>query len=91
MKKIHQGVYFLYSEKADRYYIGSTNDAERRLCEHNSGKCSSTKFLAPLKLVFFQKYESLSDARKVEYKLKKLKSRVIIEKIIAEGKILLGP
>ena len=88
---IQQGVYFLYSKKADRYYIGSTSDIRRRIDEHNKGYCEATKFLRPLGLVFFQEYASLSDARKIEYKLKKLKSRKIIETILKSGKILLGP
>ena len=29
-------IYIIYSEKADRYYIGHTNDPERRLIEHNT-------------------------------------------------------
>jgi hypothetical protein len=31
-------VYILYSESADRYYIGHTNDPERRLVEHNTSE-----------------------------------------------------
>ena len=88
---IQQGVYFLYSKKADRYYIGSTSDISRRIEEHSKGYCEATKFLRPIKLVFFQEYDSLSDARRIEYKLKNLKSRKIIETIIESGKILLGP
>ena len=30
-------VYILFSEKLDRYYVGTTGDVERRLFEHNSG------------------------------------------------------
>jgi len=29
-------VYILHSEQADRYYIGHSNDPERRLIEHNT-------------------------------------------------------
>ena len=28
-------IYVLYSEKSDRYYVGHTNDVNRRLVEHN--------------------------------------------------------
>jgi hypothetical protein len=31
-------VYILYSESADRYYIGHTNDSERRLIEHKTSE-----------------------------------------------------
>ncbi|WP_082886302.1 GIY-YIG nuclease family protein [Flavisolibacter tropicus] len=29
-------VYILYSEKLNRFYVGTTDDAERRLLEHNT-------------------------------------------------------
>ena len=83
-------VYIIKSILNGRYYIGSTNDLERRLIEHNNGKTKSIKFSRPYKLVFKQGYASLNDARTIEIKLKKLKSRVIIERIIREGFINLG-
>jgi putative endonuclease len=33
----------LYSIDVDRYYVGSTNDLERRLQDHNRGKNQYTK------------------------------------------------
>ena len=41
-------VYVLQSIKDKRTYIGYTNNFERRLSEHNSGKSKSTKYRAPL-------------------------------------------
>ena len=36
-------VYILSSEKhPERFYVGLTEDLERRLTEHNNGQCSST-------------------------------------------------
>ena len=46
-------IYILYSEKANKYYIGHTSDVNRRLFEHNNPE-KSTKFTAkylPLALV----------------------------------------
>ncbi len=79
-------VYILKSLKNHRYYIGSTNNLKRRLEEHNRGKTTSLKYLRPLKLLFKQKYASLTQARKIEYKLKKLKRKDIVERIIKENK-----
>ena len=31
-------VYIIYSTKLDNYYVGTTDDVERRLNEHNSKK-----------------------------------------------------
>ena len=91
MNNMNGFVYILESQKNKTYYIGSTNNLERRLDEHNSGKVKYTKNLRTLELKFFKKYDSLTEARKVEYKLKKLKRRDIIEKIIKEQKIIMGP
>jgi putative endonuclease len=74
-------VYILQSLKNGRYYIGSTNDIERRLVEHNSGKTRSTAALRLLIVVFSKKYKNIGDARKMEVKLKKMKSRVLVEKL----------
>ncbi len=68
-----------------QYYIGSTNDIDRRIHEHNSGKTNSTRNKRPVKLVFSQQFSTLSEARRIEYELKKLKSRKILEKIISNG------
>ncbi len=87
-------MYFLYilqSEKNSRYYIGSTNDLERRLAEHNSGKTKSLKYLRPLKIVFQKEYTNEIDARRMELKLKNFKNRHIIEKIVLEQKLIMGP
>lgn len=83
-------VYILQSEKNGRYYIGSTNDLERRLSEHNAGKTKSLKYILPLKLIFKKEYKILIDARRMELHLKKLKSRAILERIILEGDIKTG-
>ncbi|MDO8530456.1 MAG: GIY-YIG nuclease family protein [bacterium] len=84
-------VYILQSEKSGRYYIGSTGNMERRLVEHNSGKTKSLRCSRPLRIVFRKEFVEESDARQVERKLKKLKSRTIIEQIIVDQKLIMGP
>jgi len=79
-------LYILKSEKTGKYYVGSSDNPERRLeTQHNIGFVRSTRSGIPWKLVFKQEYIDLQTARKVEYKIKKLKSRIIIEKIITEN------
>ena len=80
-------VYILQSLKNGRYYVGSTNDLERRLSEHNSGKCKYTSKTGPWKLEFSQKFTNLSVVRKVEFWLKMQKDSDFIRRIITEGKI----
>ncbi len=41
-------VYILRSKKyPDRHYTGLTDTLEKRLCEHNQGKCSHTAKFVP--------------------------------------------
>lgn len=79
------GVYILQSEKNKRHYIGSTDDIERRLKEHNIGKVSSTKNLRPLILRVFIKCKNLTEAKNSEYRLKQYKRRDIIERLIKDS------
>jgi len=81
------GIYILQSRKNNRYYIGSTENIERRLNEHNEGRVKATRYLQPLELKFFHPFEKIREARQIEYKLKKLKNRKIIEKIILTKEI----
>jgi putative endonuclease len=71
-------VYIIQSLKNKRYYIGSTINLERKLMEHNSGKSKYTRLTKPFKLVYKESYKILSEARKREAYLKKLKSRKYI-------------
>jgi putative endonuclease len=40
-------IYILFSLKTNKYYIGSTDDLQRRLKHHNAGSTPSTKAGAP--------------------------------------------
>jgi putative endonuclease len=63
-------VYVLKSTEFDRFYVGMTDNVERRLMDHNSGKVKSTKFYSPWKLFFVEKLETRLEARKREKFLK---------------------
>lgn len=80
-------LYILKSEKNGRYYIGSTNAIDRRIVEHNSGKTKSLRYHLPVKIVFTCYCSDIKEARRLELRLKKLKSRKIIEKIILNNNI----
>lgn len=79
------GVYILRSLKNDRYYIGSTNNFERRLEERNRGLVTATSFIIPLKLVRFIRCESIQIARICEYLLKRYKNKQILSKVVESG------
>jgi len=78
-------VYILQSQKNGRYYIGSANNPQKRLHEHNDGQVTATKYIRPLVFVFEQMFITQKEARGVEAKLKKFKSRRVIEQIIFDG------
>ena len=79
-------VYILQNERGT-YYIGSTVDLKVRFSHHANGFTPSTKRLGKLTLVFSQKFVTLLEARRIEYRLKKLKRKDYIEKIIKDGVI----
>jgi putative endonuclease len=80
-------VYILQSSINGKFYIGSTNNIERRLLEHNSGHTKHTREQGPFNLIFQQEYPFIEMARKAEIWLKKQKSHLFLDKIIEDGKI----
>ncbi|MBL7137083.1 MAG: GIY-YIG nuclease family protein [Candidatus Marinimicrobia bacterium] len=75
-------VYILYSSIKDHYYIGQTQDIERRIQKHNSRQSKSTRSGILLNLVFTRKFENRSDAVLFEMQLKRIKSRKYIQELI---------
>ena len=67
-------VYFLYSEKLKKYYVGISNDITERLHRHNSGQSLSTKSGIPWFL--FYSIECIDKALAMRLE-KKIKSRGI--------------
>jgi putative endonuclease len=69
-------VYVIYSDSFKRKYIGHTEDLERRIVEHNNGLLGVyTKKKGPWRLVYFEEYQSRSEAMKREKELKTGKGR----------------
>lgn len=80
--------YILQSDKDGSYYIGSTENVDKRLIKHNKGYSRYTKSKRPWKLIYKEEYQTLSEAKKREYYLKSLKSKIAIEKLIKSGAIV---
>ena len=78
-------VYILESQKDKRFYIGSTENLEKRLFRHNQGYEKATKPHRPYAVVFKQECSSIEEARFLELKIKKWKRRDFILKIINSG------
>jgi putative endonuclease len=67
--------YILYSQVSKKFYIGETQDLEKRLLLHNSGKVNSTKKYKPYDLIWYMSFDSRALAMERERKLKNLKSQ----------------
>ena len=55
-------------------YIGCTSNLEIRVSQHNEGASKATRSRRPFKLVYYEAYLSLKDARTRETRLKKFKN-----------------
>ena len=71
-------VYILYSSAIDKYYVGYTNDFERRFLEHNRKKGKFTDGGIPWIVVHHELYELKSEAMLREKSIKSHKSRQYI-------------
>jgi putative endonuclease len=77
-------IYILQSEKNNTYYVGSTKDVKKRFLQHQNGYVIYTRHLRPLILKFYQQVETLALARRIEYKIKKLKRKDILDHIVRD-------
>ena len=68
-------VYILHSTKLSRYYIGQTNNINRRLKYHNSGLGSYTSKGVPWILLWYTEKSTRSEAIILEKKLKNLSQK----------------
>ena len=75
-------LYILQSETKRRFYIGSTDDLERRLSEHLRGHSSATRGRGPWKLVHKEQFETLLEAHRRELEIKRWKSAKMIQVLI---------
>ncbi|NLL90923.1 MAG: GIY-YIG nuclease family protein [Ruminococcaceae bacterium] len=68
------------------YYTGWTNNLEKRIGIHNSGKGGKyTRSRNPVRLVYYEEFSTKEEAQAREYEIKKL-TRKKKEMLIKEGK-----
>ncbi len=77
--------YILFSAKLNKYYVGACIDIERRLYEHNIGHSTYTSVGTPWILVHKEYFETLPEAKKRETAIKRMKSRLYIERLIGKA------
>ena len=74
-------VYILHSGKDNKRYVGFTDNLERRLTEHNSGKVKSTKHRKPLQLIYSEQFKDKIDAMNREKFFKTHSGRDFLDSI----------
>ena len=55
-------VYILHSKKDGNFYVGCTNNLNKRVREHNSRMVASTRNRTPLALLHYEAFVNKSDA-----------------------------
>jgi putative endonuclease len=83
-------VYIIYSSVGNCYYRGYTENAERRLAQHNSGESRYTQKFTDWKMVYLESFETKRAALIREKGLKKY-SHAQISELVLLPKNLLGP
>ena len=74
-------IYVLKSESGIKSYVGVTNDIERRIKEHNSGKHAYTKRYMPWDIIHTEKFSTFKEARSREKYLKSTSGRRFLKKL----------
>jgi putative endonuclease len=77
-------VYILQSLKDFSFYVGQCNDLDYRMSKHADGMSKYTSTKRPLRLVYFESFNSRSEAIAREKEIKKMKSRKYIESLVSE-------
>ena len=75
-------VYILRSLAYDKTYVGFTNNLERRLSEHNSGKTIYTSKYKPWKIIYKEEAVDRTNAREREKYYKSAAGRRKLKSIL---------
>ena len=83
-------LYILFSKSADKFYVGETYDAEARINAHNQHHYSNafTKIAEDWETVLVFECGSEVEAVYLETFIKKMKSKIFIQKIMNHPDIL---
>ena len=74
----------------DSLYTGWTNNLDKRLKAHSSGKGAKyTKARLPVDIVYYEEFEDKIDAMKREYEIKQLKRKEKLELINRKSNVCL--
>lgn len=86
-----KGYVYILRDEDGRFYVGSTKSVENRMKLHRSGTTRTTKGMKNPQIVLVQEYYSIILTRKVERRMKALKSKKYIDKMVSDGYIRITP
>jgi len=75
-------VYVLLSLKDSKFYIGFSEDINKRLADHNAGRNTSTKVRRPLELIYHEAHLSKDDALRREAYFKTTKGKSTLRQML---------
>jgi putative endonuclease len=74
--------YILRSQKSGRYYIGHTENLQKRLFEHNNDRTDAIKGRGPWGLVYSEQFATRSEASQRERQMKRMKSHAWLDRLV---------
>ncbi len=77
-------IYILYNKSKNFLYVGFSEDLKTRVKAHNKGENKSTKSYSPLKLIHYEAYRNMKDAKRRELYLKSNKGRTTLMTMLKE-------
>ena len=80
-------VYVLHSQKDGTFYIGLTNNLERRVRQHNTGQERTTRSHIPYELVLTEEFPTRPEARTREKYYKSGVGRARIRSLINDAEV----
>ncbi len=75
-------VYVLQSQSTGRYYVGHTENLQKRIFEHNNGRTNSIRNRGPWALVYSEEYATRPEASHRERQMKRMKSHAWLERLV---------
>lgn len=85
MKPLPYAVYILVSDKDHQFYIGFTEDLDRRFADHGAGRVASTAPRRPFRLIHAEYYASKGDALRREQYFKTTRGKRTLRLMLRDG------
>jgi putative endonuclease len=78
-------VYVIWDSESRKFYIGYTQNIDRRISEHKRDACHTTQRYAEKSLVYYEAFKCETDARRRERYLKSSNGRKGLKLILRES------